>query len=121
MCPLLIQDMARHHQESLQREVVCRIPYASTYGPGGFWNDSWEDGGFSFPLFDRRGFLYGRPIVTLQKKSAAFGRRLALSLVLLCILMPLFGIAIGISLPILIMGGLLCPLIIVLSIALGRI
>jgi len=116
MCPSLSQEIARHHRESLQREVAREVPYASAHEPG-HWSNFREDAGFSFPLL----VLYGRPIVTLQKKPAAFGRRLILSLVLLCVLMPLFGIAIGISLPVLIAGSLLCLLVIVLSVVLGRI
>jgi hypothetical protein len=65
--------------------------------------------------------LYGRPLIIRQKKSAVFGRRLILSLVLSCILLPLFGMTIGISRPILIGGSLLCLLVIVLSVVLGRI
>lgn len=120
MCPSLSQEIARQHRESLQREVAREVPYAFSHEPG-HWGNFREDAGFSFPLFDRTGILYGRPIVTLQKKPAAFGRRLILSLVLLCILMPLFGMTIGISLPVLIAGSLLCLLVIVLSVVLGRI
>ena len=120
MYPLLNQELASHHRESLRREVVRETPFAPTYEPGN-GSDSREDSGFSLPLFDRTSFLYGRPIIIRQKKSAVFGRRLILSLVLLCILMPLFGMTIGISRPVLIGGSLFCFLVIVLSIVLGRI
>src|SRR5258706_3773327 len=120
MYPLLNQEIASHHRESLQREAVHEVPFAPTYEPGN-WSDSREDSGFSLPLFDRTSFLYGRPVVIRQKKSAVFGLRLILSLVLLCILLPLFGMTIGISRPILIGGSLLCLLVIVLSVVLGRI
>ena len=120
MYPLLNQELASHHRESLQREVVHEVPFAPTFEPEN-WSNSREDSGFSLPLFDRTSFLYGRPVVIQQKKSAVFGRRLILSLVLLCILLPLLGMTIGISRPILITGSLFCLLVIVLSVVLGRI
>ena len=120
MYPILSQEMARQHRESLQREVAWEIPLASESEPVN-WSNPWEERGFSLPLFDRTGILYGRPVIIQQKKSVAFGRRLILSLVLLCVLMPLFGMTIGISLPLLIAGSLLCLLVIVLSVVLGRI
>jgi hypothetical protein len=40
---------------------------------------------------------------------------------LICILMPRFGMALGISLPVLITGSLFCLLVMVLSVVLGRI
>jgi hypothetical protein len=120
MYPLLNQEMANHHRESLQREVVHEGPFAPTFEPGNGSNSS-EDTGFSLPLFDRTSFLYGRPIIIRQKKSAMFGRRLILSLVLLCILLPLLGMTINISPSLLITGSLLCLLVIVLSVVLGRI
>jgi hypothetical protein len=118
MYPILSQEMARQHRESLQREAACEIPSESE--PVN-WSNPWEERGFSLPLFDRTGILYGRPVIIQQKKSVTFGRRLILSLVLLCVLMPLFGMTIGISLPLLIAGSLLCLLVIVLSVVLGRI
>ena len=120
MYPLLNQEIASHHREGLRREAAHEVPFAPPYEAGN-WSDSREDSGFSLPLFDRTTVLYGRPILIRQKKSAVFGRRLILSLVLLCILIPLFGMTIGISLPVLVGGSLLCLLIIVLSIVLGRI
>src|SRR5438105_1425447 len=120
MYPLMNQEIASHHRKSLQREAVHEVPFAPTYEPGN-WGDSREDSGFSLPLFDRTSFLYGRPIIIRQKKSAMFGRRLILSLVLLCILLPILGMTINISPSILIMGSLFCLLVIVLSIMLGRI
>ncbi|HZU67765.1 MAG TPA: hypothetical protein VFA09_10860 [Ktedonobacteraceae bacterium] len=120
MSPLLLQDLARQQRESLERDVIHHAPLALTYGSG-YWNDPREDKGFLFPLFARSGALHGHPGFRTQIRSAAFGRRLTLSLFLLCILMPLFGMAIGISLPILILGSLLCLLVILLSIVSGRI
>jgi hypothetical protein len=98
MCPSLIQEMARQHRESLQREVAREVPFASEIEPG-HWKNFW----------------------ILQKKSAAFGRRLILALGLLSLLMPLLGMAIGISLPVLIAGSLFCLLVIFLSVVSGRI
>src|SRR5258706_11540679 len=115
MYPILSQEMARQHRESLQREGACEIPLASEIEPAN-WSNPWEERGFSLPLFDRTGILYGRPVIIQQKKSVAFGRRLILSFVLLCVVTPLFGTAIGISLPVLIAGSLLCLLVIVLNV-----
>ena len=120
MCPSLSQEIARQHRESLQREVVREVPFAPTYEPGN-WSNSWDDMGFSLPLFDRTASLYGRPVIIRQKKSVAFGRRLILSLILLCILMPLFGMTIGINLPLLAAGSLLCLVVVFLSVVSGRI
>ncbi len=120
MCPLLSQEMARQRRENLQREAIHQVPFAPTY-ESGYWNHSWDDASFLFPLFERTGSAYGRPIVRSQRRSGNFGRRLMLSLVLLCIFMPLLGMALGISLPILVMGSLFCLLVLVLSIVLGRV
>jgi hypothetical protein len=120
MYPLLSQEIARQHRESLQREVACEIPLASEIESVN-WSNPWEDRGFPLPLFDRTGILCGRPVIIRQKKSVAFGRRLILSLVLLSVLMPLFGMIIGINQPILVIGSLLCLLAMVLSVVSGRI
>src|SRR5260370_18051534 len=120
MYPLLNQEIASDHRESLQREVVHEVPFAPTFERE-TWSNSREDSGFSLPLFDRTSFLYGRPIIIWHKKSATFRRRLILSLVLLCILLPLFGITIRLSRPILIPGRLLLLPGIFLSVLLGQI